>query len=695
MSSVTDKANVLLRLAELQGAHLSQDQLVATLNELDPKDDARTTLARLSRELNRLKIHHVATPTGEALPLLSIDASDNWVVVRAVQEDHWLVELPAEGLSVRSEKSVAKLPDGAMCFACDFTREEGDGEKPVLRLIKKEILKQRPELIEIISASVALNILAVAVSLYTMQVYDRVIPTGATATLYTLTVGVLVAVTLEFLGRTIRSRQRQKLSDRVDERMARATMGRLAGVRFDALPVRSGAEAQRLRGYEIVRSCLISAGVGALIDLPMAISLLVLVAVIAGWLALIPAGALLILLVTSLIMRRRAEAEAVKGSEAQSRKTGILVEFFEGAEVIKSIGADWRVIARWIEAAKTGRMVESRVHLLSERLQALTATIQQGAHVALIACGALLVAQGHLSMGALIACTMLMGRIIAPAAALPGLVMQWGRMRSAILDLEELWRLPQDQLPHAVPLKPSEITGALGVENISLQRDGRPVLALDNLKISAGERIGIVGTVGAGKTTLLRLLAGLYQPDNGRVTLDGLDLTQIDKTVRAKAIGYIPQETRLFSGTLRDNLLLRQASYDDDILLAACRRTGLFDSAIATHPRGLDRPITEGGAGMSGGQRQLVHLTRVMLENPAVWILDEPTAAMDQPLEARFIELLRKEASEKGTTLILATHKPQLLGLTDRLLVIANGQVRLDGPRTEVLERLRQVARVA
>jgi ATP-binding cassette subfamily C protein LapB len=312
---------------------------------------------------------------------------------------------------------------------------------------------------------------------------------------------------------------------------------------------------------------------------------------------------------------------------------------------------------------------------------------QQFSYISLIASGALLVSQGQLTLGGLIACSILSGRILSPVATIPSHLIKWAHTKAAIAHIDQLWALEDDHHGHAQPLILDSIDGGYSFDNVVVNHGNVAALSVPSLIINPGEKIAIVGAVGSGKTTLLRLLAGLYKPAQGRVLLDGLDLSQIAKPRLAESISYVQQEVRLFSGTIRDNLIIGLLDPGDDAILAAAKKSGLFETVIAEHPQGLQRPIFEGGTGLSGGQKQLVNVTRALLRQAAIWLLDEPTAAMDKNLENKVIQVLRTDL-KPSDTLILVTHKTELLELVDRIIVVANHNVVIDDNKAAVLQRL-------
>jgi len=295
------------------------------------------------------------------------------------------------------------------------------------------------------------------------------------------------------------------------------------------------------------------------------------------------------------------------------------------------------------------------------------------------------------TMGGLIACSILSGRALAPVSAIPGQLVQWSNVRASIQGLDRLWQLKDDHDGEEHPVILPQLTGRYRFETVASFYGERVAFQVEKLDINAGEKIGVIGPIGAGKTTLLRLLSGMYKPGKGRITLDDVDLSHLSKPVIAENVGYLQQEGRLFAGTLRDNLVLGLLDPGDEAILEAARLTGLMTAVIAGHPKGLQQPIFEGGIGLSGGQRQLVNLTRTFLRKPKVWLLDEPTASMDRATEEMVIQALRREI-RKDDTVVIVTHKPEMLSLVDRLIVVTGNKVVVDGPRDAVLRHLQQMS---
>lgn len=571
-------------------------------------------------------------------------------------------------------------------------------KSPTTRLVVSELLSQKRYLTEIFASSLAVGVLAVFVSFYAMQVYDRVIPKSGMqqvgySTLLTLTIGVLFAVFLELLGKWKRADQLHYLIDLIDQRLARSTYSRLLGIRLDALPPSVGAAAQRVRSYETIRSFLVTLTTHLIIDLPISLLMLLVIWLIAGYVVIIPLTFFILGLLLATYFRKRIEHWTRKAQPSHHLKTGILVETIEGSEVIKSGNGGWRMLSRWLDVTDRAREFDLTIQQTTERSQFLLASAQQFSFVLIIASGAVMAIAGNLTMGQLLACSILSGRAMTPLAAIPRMLVQWGQTKIGVEDIDRMWRLDQDYNEGEQPIFVEQIKGSYKISNLAAYYTNFPALKIENAEIKAGEKIAVIGPVGSGKTTLLRILSGMYKPREGRITLDDIELCLHDKAILSTQIGFVPQDGRLFSGTLRDNLVLGMEDPGDSVIMEAAEKTGLLGNVISDDPKGLERLIQEGGSGLSGGQKQLVHLTRVFLRKPKIWLLDEPTASMDATLEKKLLQAFAKELQDRpDTTFVVVTHKPIVLNIVDKIIVMANHSIALSGPKKDVLDQLKNPA---
>jgi ATP-binding cassette subfamily C protein LapB len=680
----------IMRLGQLRREPLDGLALRGALESCTADLPPMEVVEEVARQLNLQAPVWLKQPDDGRLPMLVLAPDGGWGVVTARNGDgQWAVCWWNQDARQFEEDLVEAFGRGHRFARWSVAPRFVASRSPTLKLILSEILSQRRGLLEVASGTLAISVLALGSSFYSMQVYDRVVPTQAVSTLMVLTIGVALAILFEMVGKGVRAHLLNRMTDAIDQRLARVVYTRFLSLRLDQLPPSVGSTSSRLRSYETVRGFLVGIATQVAVDIPLALLALAVLALIGGPIALIPGGFLLLGLVVGLMFRTRVERLAKLGTPAQHFKTGLLVESIEGAETIKSGQGGWRMLSRWLEATDQARHYDLEMRTISERSQHVVATLHQLAYVAIVAAGALQIGHTSLTMGGLIACSILAGRILGPITMLPNHVVQWAHTKAAVQDLDRLWALQQDHPEGVRPLQLDRLQGRFDLSELRFNYPGSVGLQVSRLQIQPGERVAVLGGVGSGKTTLLRILSGMYKPQEGRITLDGVDLDLIAKSSLSACTGYVPQDGRLFAGTLRENLVLGLPDPGDQAILAAAERTGLLDAVIAPDQRGLERTIAEGGIGLSGGQRQLVHITRALLRQPTIWLLDEPTASMDHALEVRVVQALQEELlARQRSTLVLVTHKPQMLALVDRVIVFAQQRVVLDGPRDEVLRKL-------
>ena len=679
------------RLAALSGASVNSPQLEQALTQLDPVDSplsAETVLTRLCHQMQWAAPAPVRNLDPAQLPLLMHQETLGWIVIVArAADDRWRVETPtgAQDMAIDSELASWHLP----------LRSPSARPQRAWAMIRSAFLQHKTTLLEGALATALINVVALAASFFSMQVYDRVIPSQGYNTLFVLSLGVLIAIVFEFLLKYARSRVMEHAVVNLDSTLSRDVFQRLLHIRLDQMPHSVGSLAGQLRAYEGIRALLTASTAYLLVDIPFALFFIAVMMLLGSvYLGTIPLVFLVISLLTGLALKRSIQKAALQGAGAANQKTGLLVEAVEGAETIKSGLGGWRFLSRWIDINHQSIGYDLKIRHLSELGGFLTGAFQQLSYAGLIAVGAWQVMEGHVTMGALIACSILSGRALTPAGMLPGLMVQYAHAKAALEGLEKVYALQSDNAGIAQPLLPDHLRGHYRLEAVRYSYQSSSTLlgstqnALDiaQLVIQSGEKIAVLGMVGSGKSTLLRLLSGLYQPRAGRILLDDLELSHISRQRLSEQVGYLQQDHRLFQGTLKDNLLIGLADSGDDALILAARETGLIH-LITEHPLGLHLPIAEGGKGLSGGQRQLVALTRLVLTRPRIWLLDEPTASMDGESEQRCIELLKQHIQTQHT-MVLVTHKPALIPLADRVIVMARQRVLLDGPRDAVLQKL-------
>jgi ATP-binding cassette subfamily C protein LapB len=506
---------------------------------------------------------------------------------------------------------------------------------------------------------------------------------------------VLLLIFFEWFMKWARSKVMDRAVVGLDSRLGRDIFERLLSVRLDQMPASVGSLASQLRGYEQVRNFYTASTLFALVDVPAALIFLVLIAWIASpWVALVPLVMATVALLVGLGFRRRVRRLATEGQREGNMKTGMLVETVEGAETIKATHGGWFFLSKWIDLCTKTIQNDLKMRHTNDSLQYFMASMQQFSFVLLISLGAVLVIDGVVTMGGLIACSILGGRVLSAVMMVPNLMVQHAHARVAIDGVEGLYKLESETTPGVQALTPSALYGQYVVSDVQFAYGkSPPAVQVKQLMVAQGERIGILGTVGSGKSTLLRVMAGMYRPTQGRVLIDGLDVSHVARESMSRHVSYVQQDHRLFEGTLRQNLLVGLPNPGDDAVKAAMAQTGLLD-LVAGHPMGLDLPISEGGRGLSGGQKQLLVFTRLVLSKPKVMLLDEPTASMDGGTEARCLNALRSP-DLASATLVLVTHKPSMLSVVSRVLVMSKGQIVMDGPRDAVLAQLSQNAQAA
>ncbi len=553
------------------------------------------------------------------------------------------------------------------------------------------ILSRKRVFIEAMVGTFVVNLIGLATSLYSMQVYDRVIPTNGMQTLWVLTSGVALAIALELILKQVRSLMVDRACKSIDVELSDFFFGRALRIRLDRRPRSIGTFAAQVRMFESVRAFLTSTTLFLLADIPFAILFVGVIGWIAGPVAFVPLLLLPVSLVTGLLFIKPIERLTNENVIESTLKNGLLIESIDGVETIKTLSAESSFLGRWHDL--TMKMGDSELSLksLSGLSGSLTQAIQQVSYVGLVAAGVYAISAGNLTMGGLIACSIISGRALTPIAQISNLLVQWQHTKASLKGLDAILQTPADNEmeEHGQIVKPEHCQMDLRMEDVHFAYEIKhEALQVPQLQIRPGERVAVIGSIGSGKSTLLKLLSGLYQPGKGRVFLDGVDMAHMDTEFVRNNIHYLPQDARLFNGSLRDNLVLGINEPGDDAILQACRLTGV-DRIIAQHPRGLGLMITEGGQGLSGGQRQLVTLTRLLLARRGVLLLDEPTASIDGPLEEQVARALF-ESVKPEDTVVMVTHKTILLRYVNRIIVMDRGKLMLDGPRDAVLARITQ-----
>ncbi len=574
-------------------------------------------------------------------------------------------------------------------FANLNKKKEKERKTTSFEMFKKVAYEQKRLLIYAAAATFSINTLALATSLYTMQVYDRVVPTGAISTLVALTIGVFIAMFLEMIIKFSRSTLVDYATKKMDIEYSNDIFERFLHIRSDALPKSVGTLTGQLQSYNSVRAFITSAAMFILIDLPFSLIFMLAIFVIGGTqMGLIPIVFLFVSLLVGLIFRKKIEAASQSSSMASYKKMGLMVETVENSENIKATGAGFNILNNWNKLTHDSVDDDIRIRHYSDMSSYITAFLQQFSYISIVSFGAYLVAEeGTITMGALIAMTILSGRILQPIAQLPNHFVQWGKAKLAVKDLDNIYKLPSDNEGVTRALSPYLDTTDLKCTDVTFgYSENSTVLTLANLNIKQGEKVAILGAIGSGKSTLLKILSGLYKPTTGMAYLNGIDMQLIKRDFLSNTISYLPQNTKLFSGTLRDNLVFGMIGISDEEIIEASKQTGLL-ALINALPKGLDTEVPEGGESVSGGQKQLIALTRMLISNKQILLLDEPTASIDEGTEKQIIAMLKNKLTS-DQTMVVVTHKPIVLNMVNRIIVLTPKGIVMDGTKEEVLQRL-------
>jgi len=538
-------------------------------------------------------------------------------------------------------------------------------------------------------ASLVTNCLGLAGVLFSMQVYDRVVPAGSLPTLYILFAGVMIALLFDFLLRRLRTNLVDVLGKRADLRISDVVFGHALRVRNRERPSSTGTFIAQLRDLDQVRDLLTSTTVSAVADLPFFLLFAGVLFYIGGLLALVPLAALVLMTLPGLLLQRRLRALATEAMRESSLRNAMLIEAVQGIEDLKALQAEERFQRQWNHYNAVAGEAQLKLRSLTNGLTAWTQNVQAAAYAAVILIGAPMVIAGDLTTGGLIAASMLGSRMMGPMAQVTQLLSRWQHARIAMGSLDQIMALPVDtaDATQRIPLAAAtgQFTIRAGVFGYG-EANAPPVLQIDSLEIAAGEKVAILGRNGAGKSTLLQGLSGMLQPLSGEVLLDDLTLHQIDPADVRRDVGLLTQNSRLFHGTLRENLLLGAPNAGNADILAALAMTGA-DQFVRRLRDGLEHVVLEGGRGLSGGQLQALLLSRLVLRDPTIALLDEPTAAMDEAAERGFLE--RFGAWSTNRTVVVATHRMRVLDLVDRVIVVDQGRIVLDAPKTEALNAMR------
>ena len=536
-------------------------------------------------------------------------------------------------------------------------------------------------------AALLINLFALVIPMFSMTVYDRVVPNRAEETLWVLAVGVILIMVFDSLLRVLRSYILDTAGKRIDVTLSAKIMERVLGLRLADRPASVGSFAANLRAFESVRDFVASATITTLVDIPFVFVFLLAIAWISPWLIIPPVLCILLLIFSAAVVQQKMQELVDLTQRASSQRNATLVESLVGIETIKFMVAESSIQRKWESATVFLAQNSTKLKLLSSVTMNIAQTLQQLVSVSTVIVGVYLLFNNQVSMGSIIAASMLAGRAMAPFGQVVGLLLQFHHAKSGLGSVETHMKKEPERPDESAFVHRTSFQGGIEFKNVGFSYPGQDQVTLNKVsfKITPGEKVAFIGRVGSGKSTLQRLMLGLYQPTEGAVLIDGIDSRQIDPAELRRSIGFVPQDINLFFGSLKENIAMGAPFASDQDVVSAAEIAGVTEFANR-HPRGFDMAIGERGESLSGGQRQAVGIARAVLNDPPMLLLDEPSSAMDHQSEDALKTRLRTFAS--GKTVVLVTHRTSLLELVDRLIVIDNGQIMADGPKAQVVAAL-------
>jgi ATP-binding cassette subfamily C protein LapB len=541
---------------------------------------------------------------------------------------------------------------------------------------------------DVMLAAFLVNIFALSMPLFTMNVYDRVLPNRAIETLWVFAIGISLVMVADLILRTMRGYFIDWASARIDVKLSASIMQKVLGIRLEQRPNSVGSFASNLRSFESIRDFITSATITTLIDIPFGIIFIIVI----GWInpyMTIPAlvGAVLILIYSMTVQTKMHELSETM-YRAGALRNSTLIESLVSLETVKGLGVEGKMQQKWEHSANYLTEVSSKLKLLSATINNGSSTILQITNISLVLLGVYLVTDGELTMGGLIACTMLASRALAPVAQTAGLLTQYHTASTSLQSLDDIMSKDVERPDDVTFLSRPGFRGDIEFREVSFQYPDTEQEALNKVsfKIKAGEHVALLGRMGSGKSTINKLILGLYQPTSGSILIDGIDSRQIDPAELRRAVGYVQQDTHLFYGSLRENLTIAAPHEGDEGVLMAAHAGGI-DGFVNGHPKGFDMLVGERGETLSGGQRQGVGIARALIKRPSILLLDEPTSSMDHSGEEEVKRRLIEHSI--GKTVVLISHRSALYDLVERIIVIDSGRVVADGPKAQVTDALR------
>ena len=542
---------------------------------------------------------------------------------------------------------------------------------------------------DVLVASFLINVMGLATPFFILNVYDRVIPNSAFETLWVLAIGIAIVYFFSLLMQSLRGYFVDLAGQKASLNMSAELMEKTLGMKMSSRPESVGSYSNKIQQFDSIRDFITSFSITALIDMPFVVLALLVIWYLAGPIVFIHIIAICFLLLYSIVIHRPLKTAIENTYQATSKKNAILVEGLNGLENLKMLGAENKVQKDWEDSISLITRWGSRSRFLSTSVNHIASFVQNGTVVAVVIAGVYAISEGFLTQGGLIAIVILTRQAIAPMTQFVGLLARYHRARTAYQTLKKIMMVPVERPSESTFLHRATLRGEIEFKNVSFKYPDQNAYALKDVSFSlkAGEHVGLIGSIGSGKSTLGKLLIGLYDPEEGMVTVDGTDTRQIDPNDLRYFIGCVPQDITLFRGSVRENIIMGHPDVDDEAILRAAQLSGVSE-IVRKHSAGFDMPVGEQGRSLSGGQRQTVALARAVLHDPPILILDEPSSSMDARTERRLCNNLKSIL--EGKTLLLVTHRASLLTLVDRVIVLDNGSIRADGPKDNILEAIQR-----
>jgi type I secretion system ATPase len=630
------------------------------------------------------------------LPCILMLRGKKACILQSFSEDKKMANIITPDLSTgTSTIETSKLKDEYLGYAYYLKREFVPEDTSSTKLIDAgndhwfwgTLKRSKKIYFDVVIASFIINLFVLASPLFTMNVYDRVVPNNAVETLWVLALGVSVVYGIDLFLKFVRSYFLEIAGKKSDIIMSSILFERVMDMKFSNKPKSVGSFASNLKEFDTVRNFFSSASLAAIVDLPFALIFLIVTYFIGSYLVLVPIVIMIAILCYTFFIKDPLQNAIKSTFEASAMKNGILIESLSSLETIKTLGASGHVQWNWEEATGeiANRSIKSKI--ITTSITTVTSFLVQLNTIAIIVLGVYMIQDTHLTMGGLIAAVMLSSRAIAPMGQVASLAANFEQTKTAYQSLSKIMQMPVERPDGKKFVRRNSFDGKIEFKNVSFTYPDTTKGSLDriNFVIQPGEKVGIIGRNGSGKTTLQKIILGLYAPTEGSVLIDGIDINQIDPADLRRNIGYVPQDVVLFKGTVRENIV-QKAPYVDDMQIIKAAKVSGVDEYVNAHPLGFDMPVFERGDGISGGQRQSIAVARAFLLDSPIILLDEPTNSLDNTVESKLKANLKVNTVNK--TMILVTHRTSMLDLVDRLIVMDNGKILLDGPRDEVLARL-------